>query len=460
MTDIIETLEQKADKLIPSQNEYRLTDIGNAERFAEQHKDHVRYVTQTKEWIVYDGKKWVPGDDEKVRQLAQQTAKGFYTEAADEPDRDRAAKLARHGAASCSSKAISAMLREARPPLAIDSQELDNKPNLLNCHNGTMDIQTLTMREHRREDYITKIIPVIYDPKAKAPLFENTLARCLPTRSIDYLQKFFGYCTTGSIKEQTFTIWWGSGANGKSTILNAVINTLGDYAQITRPETFMAKRSDGIPSDVAKLKGARLVTAAEAEDGHRLAESAIKQWTGGDKVQARAMYKDWIEFTPEFKPLLCTNHKPTINGVDHAIWRRIRLIPFTETIPETEQDKNLPDKLNGELPGILNWILTGALYWKTEGLGFPDEIEEATSNYQSEQSVINIFLESCCTIKEDAQAEAGLLFKEFDHWRTNEGHRKLTQTKFGRFLAQLDFEKARMPGSGRMFYKGIGINER
>jgi putative DNA primase/helicase len=210
---------------------------------------------------------------------------------------------------------------------------------------------------------------------------------------------------------------------------------------------------------LAKLKGARLVNAAEADDGHRLAEAAIKQWTGGDKIQARALYQDWFEFLPEFKILLLTNHKPIIAGIDHAIWRRIRLVPFTVTIPDNEQDKNLPEKLNRELPGILNWMLEGACLWLSDGLGYPKEIREATESYQSEQSLINVFLEDCCVVRADALVEATVLFAAFETWRTAEGHKQITQTKFGRMLAQLGFEKNRLAGLGRTVYRGIDVNE-
>jgi putative DNA primase/helicase len=440
------------------QRNYQLTELGNAERFADQHRDTARYVPQWKRWIFYDEKRWCPSADEKVRKLAHQTVKELYADAYKETDVDRAKKLAQWAASSCKSAAISAMLKEASALLSIDPSALDADPWLFNCENVTIDLRTQTPRPHCKEDFITKISPVTYDPSATAHIFKNTLSRCLPQTSIEYIQRFSGYSATGSTKEQVINIWQGGGANGKSTILNAITNALGDYAQTTRPETLMVKRSDGIPSDLAKLKGARLVTAAEAEDGHKLAESAIKQWTGGDKVQARALYADWFEFTPEFKILLCTNHKPIISGIDHAIWRRIRLVPFTVTIPDAEQDKDLPEKLNRELPGVLNWIIAGLKHWLADGLGYPDEVREATANYQAEQSVINVFLEGNCIIRPDAMVEAGTLFRTFDQWRINEGQPKITQTKFGTLLNQLGYKKGRLPGSGRVTYEGIGLN--
>jgi putative DNA primase/helicase len=450
--------EVKADKSSDAAPKYLLTELGNAERFANEHNALVRYVSPWKKWLYYDGKRWNPTASEKVRQLAHQTSKQFYNLAAKEVEPRRAKELADWGNVSCRSTSISAMLKEASALLAIDPSQLDADPWLFNCDNVTIDLRTQTPRPHRKEDFITKISHVTYDPKATAPIFGKVLSTALPQTSIDFIQRFFGYCMTGSTKEQVVHIWVGCGANSKSTLHSPIQNALGDYAKTTRPETLMVKRGDTIPSDLAKLKGARLVTAAEAEDGHKLAESAIKQWTGGDKVQARVMYGDWFEFTPEFKILLCTNHKPIISGVDHAIWRRIRLIPFTVTIPDAEQDKDLPEKLNRELSGVLNWILTGLKKWLADGLGYPEEVREATANYQAEQSVINVFLECNCITLPDETVEADKLFKAFDNWRSNEGQPKITQTKFGTLLGQLGYKKGRLPGSGRITYVGIGLN--
>ena len=219
----------------------------------------------------------------------------------------------------------------------------------------------------------------------------------------------------------------------------------------------MVKYNNQNTSDLAKLKGARLVTAAEGEEGQRLAESAIKQMTGGEKIQARALYADWFEYTPEFKIILCTNHKPVIRGTDYAIWRRLRLIPFAETIPESEQDKNLSEKLQAELPGILRWVVEGAAKWLTHGLETPDSVKAATENYQSESNVIRSFLDLQCIESGAASVGATELFREFDRWRQDEGQRKIKQTKFGRMLSELGYEKSRQPGTGRMIYTGIGL---
>lgn len=440
---------------------YRLTELGNAERFRDQHGENVRFVPAWKKWLLYDGRRWKVGADDKIRRLAHKTAKNLYAIAAQEPDDDKAAKISGWAKQSCKSSSISAMIKEASALLAIDSSALDSNPWLFNCWNGTINMRTGAFHTHCKDDWLTKITPISYDPDSEAPLFKSVLHTCFAGNKelIDFVRRFTGYCMTGSTKEQCIIIWWGGGANGKSTIINPIAEALGDYAQTTRPETLMIKKSEGIPSDLAKLKGARLVTAAEAEDGHRLAESAIKQMTGGEKIQARALYQDWFEFVPEFKILLCTNHKPIIRGDDHAIWRRIRLIPFNITIPEQDRDKDLPEKLRDELPGILAWMVKGAAEWMKNGLGNPAEVKEATKSYQSEQDIISIFLDSCCTINPGIDVEAQQLYKEFCRWCSNEGHRKITQTKFGKMITDLGFKRTRTPGVGRVAYKGIDLND-
>jgi putative DNA primase/helicase len=450
----LHTIEQEV-------KEYHLTELGNAERFADQHGQVVRYVPEWKKWLFWNGKKWEAGANEKVRKLAHKTVRGFYRLASKARDKDKSQRFAKWAISSSRSAAITAMLKEAASLLSISPNDLDNNIWLFNCNNITINLKTGKVHPHRREDYITKITPVDFLPDSKATTFERVLKKCLDDNqeTIEFVQRYFGYATSGSTKEQCFAIFYGSGANGKTTIITPIAEALGDYAQTTRPETLMVKRSGSIPSDLAKLKGARLVTAAEAEDGHRLAESQIKQMTGGEKIQARALYQDWFEYTPEFKVVLCTNHKPVIRGQDHAIWRRIRLVPFTVTIPKDQQDKDLPEKLQKELPGILNWIITGAAMWLRDGLGNSEEIQQATDEYRSEQNIIDNFLEGQCTVKDTAFVEAGILFKIFDEWRQNEGQRKITQTKFGRMLVELGFEKERNSTNGRMIYQGIGINQ-
>jgi len=220
----------------------------------------------------------------------------------------------------------------------------------------------------------------------------------------------------------------------------------------------MVKRhSSPISNDVADLRGARFVTAVEIESGRRMAEVLIKQMTGSDKLKARFLYSEHFEFKPEFKIFLAANHKPVIRGTDHAIWRRIRLVPFTVQIPEKEQDKELPGKLKTELPGILNWAIEGCLSWQYEGLTPPQAVQDATQNYRQEMDTLAEFLAERCIIAPGASVPAADLYKAYTAWAEENGEKKpLSQRDFGLILTERGFEGKRGTG-GRTVRHGIGL---
>jgi putative DNA primase/helicase len=351
------------------------------------------------------------------------------------------------------------MIDDARalPPIPILPDALDADPWLLNVANGTIDLRTGELRAHRREDLLTRLAPVEYDPDAQAPCWAAFLERIFAGDGelIGFLRRAVGYSLTGQTGEQVFFILHGTGANGKSTLLEALGAMLGDYGAKTPTETLLIKRSAGISNDVARLRGARLVTAVEAEDGQRLAESLVKQLTGGDTITARFLYQEAFEFAPTFKLWLATNHKPTIRGTDYAIWRRIRLIPFAVTIPEKEQDRTLPDKLKAELPGILAWAVRGCLEWQREGLGLPEAVKAATAAYQVEQDTLAAWLDACCILSPTATARAGQLYKNYRAWAEENGERPMTGHKFGRTLTERGFDKYK--DRAGWAYVGLGV---
>ena len=277
---------------------------------------------------------------------------------------------------------------------------LDTDPWLLNVENGTLDLRTGQLHRHRPDDLITKVAPVHYDPEAVCPTWDMFLKRIMAGDEalVHYLQKIFGYSLTGVAREQCIFLAYGGGANGKSTAITAVTSVIGAYAQHTPTETLLVKRNDGIPNDVARLHGARLVTAAEAECHRRLAEALVKQLTGGDKIAARFLHGEWFEFTPGFKVVLAVNHKPAIQGTDHAIWRRIRLIPFTVTIPAKEQNKTLSEKLHAGNAGILRWAVDGCLAWQQDGLDPPSAVSEATAAYRDEMDTVGAFSRNAASV--------------------------------------------------------------
>jgi putative DNA primase/helicase len=344
----------------PRKAPFALTDFGNAERFAEQHCENVRYCHTWGKWLIWSGNHWKVDETAKINQLCKATVRSIYAEASQISDDDRRKAVSKHARASESAGRVQAMLSLAQtePDIAVTGRDLDRNPWLLNVLNGTLDMRTGELSRHRRSDLTTKLAPVAYDPAAECPEWFSFLDRIMAGSPglISYLQKLAGYCLTGDTREKCLPVLHGGRNNGK-TIFTAMIGAiLGDYARETPVETLMIKRNETIPNDIAGLKGARLVTASEGERGQRLAESLIKRLTGGDKISARFLHQEFFEFVPEFKIVLSTNHKPSIRGTDAAIWSRIHLVPFDVTIPKSEQVPRtvMLDRLKEEWPGIFS----------------------------------------------------------------------------------------------------------
>jgi putative DNA primase/helicase len=334
-------------------------------------------------------------------------------------------------------------------------EELDRDPWLFNCANGTLELKAGRPRPHRREDLITKLAPVEYDPSAPCDLWLKFLGRIMGDneRLITYLQRVVGYALTGDVSEQSMWFLHGSGANGKSTFLAVLLAVFGDYGMQAHPELLMEKRGDSHPTERADLFGKRFVATIETEEGRRLAEALMKQLTGGDRVRARRMREDFWEFEPSHKIFLAANHKPGVRGTDHAVWRRIKLVPFTVTIPEAEKDPRLPEKLKAELPGVLAWAVRGCLDWQREGLAEPEEVRAATAAYRKEQDTVVAFLAACCSLHPSLKAKASALFEAYTDWS---GDKDMTSRAFGDRLRALGYDTGQRTKAG-YFWEGIGL---
>ena len=237
----------------------------------------------------------------------------------------------------------------------------------------------------------------------------------------EYLQRIAGYSLTGSTQEHAMFFLYGLGANGKTTFLNAITQAAGDYHRTAPIETFTASSIDRHPTDLAGLRGARLVTAVETEEGRRWAESRIKLLTGGDKIAARFMRQDFFEYIPQFKLIIAGNHKPTLRAVDEAIRRRLNLIPFTVTIPPDERDENLPEKLKAELPGILSWMIEGCVSWQERGLAPPSIVSDATAAYLEAEDAISAWIEEAGERDPNAWEKSNDLFASWKMWAEKTG---------------------------------------
>jgi putative DNA primase/helicase len=392
--------------------------------------------------------------------LAKDTARSIFEEAKEAATDEAAKRLGKWASSSLSEGKLKSMiaLAQSEPGIPVLPEELDAHTDLLNILNGTIDLRTGELREHRREDLITKIALVEYAPDAKAPTWHRTLERVLPSAALRaFFKKLCGYALTGDVSEQLLAVLYGTGANGKSTVLNALLTVLGDYGMQAAPDLLVAKKGSH-PTELADLFGMRFVASIEVEDGSRLAESLVKQLTGGDRIKARRMRQDFWEFEPTHKVLMACNHKPQVRGTDNAIWRRIRLVPFTETIPAAEQDKALPDKLRAEAAGILAWAAEGCLEWRRGGLQAPEEVREATGAYRAEMDVLGSFLRECCELGHEHNVAAKDLYGAYKFWCEDNGERPETQRRFGSRLTERGgFARYRGGADGGHRWRGVRL---
>jgi len=442
------------------------TDLGNAERFAAQHRENVRFCHTWGKWLTWTGQRWKVDDTGRITQLAKDTVRSIYAEAANAIDDDHRKALAKHARSSEASGKIQAMLQlaQSEPGIPIRPNDLDRSPWLLNITNGTLELKTGTLRPHRREDLITKMAPVTFDPNAQCPTWLRFLERIMDRDEslVSYLQKAIGYTLTGDTREKALIILHGGGDNGKTVFTATLGGMLGDYAQETPVETLMVRRNECIPNDIARLKGSRLVTASEGERGQRLAESLIKRLTGGDRITARFMHAEFFEYTPEFKIWLSTNHKPVIWGTDTAIWSRIHLVPFKVAIPKAEQIPRtvLLDKLKQEWPGILAWAVQGCLSWQREGLVQPKEIERATSNYRAESDVLAEFITDCCVIRADAKVKTSSIYQAYTEWCKYSNEKPIHKRTLVNILQERGFRPKRLGEKSERGWEGIGLRSK
>jgi len=447
----VERIAQSVGKykpaVTPTPGNLHLTDLGNAERLVARHGADLRFCHPWARWLVWDGRRWAIDDAGEVKRRAKETVRAIYAEAAQAMDENERKARANWAMRSESRHRLDAMiaLAQSEPAIPVLPDDLDTDRWLLTVGNGTLDLRTGKLRPHVRDDMITHLVEVDYDPHAQAPLWQDFLTRVMDGNDdlSAFLQRAVGYSLTGDIGERVLFFLYGCGANGKSTFLEIIRAVAGDYGLRTPTETLLAKRDGTIPNDVARLKGARLVTAAEAEEGKRLAEALVKDLTGGDTISARFMRAEWFDFRPQCKIWLATNHKPTVWGTDKAVWDRIKLIPFTVTIPEDEQDKRLLEKLKAELTGILAWAVRGCLEWQRNGLGVPSEVKEATASYRDEMDVLGAFIADRCELSPTAWETAKDIYDAYKDWCEANGEKPIGKRAFGLRLGERGLDQYR-----------------
>lgn len=434
-----------------------LTDTGNATRFGLRHAGRVIYVPG-QGWMLWDGRKWHRDEVGKIMELAKVLARRVYQEGEALDDNDARIAIAKHAKSSQQAPRLKAMLELAQsvPELVVEGASLDAHDMLLGVGNGVVSLKTGKLQPAKPEDRMTRHSPVMFDATAKCPLFLRFMDQVTGGNKAlaKYLQLVVGYSLTGLTNEQCLFFLYGNGANGKSTFLNVVTEVLGsDLASQTPSETLMAKKNSSGTNDIARLLNVRVVIANEIEDGSLLAEALVKQMTGGDAMSARFLYREFFDFVPKFKLFIAGNHKPTIRGRDNGIWRRIRLIPFTVTFPPSQRDKRLQAKLRAELPGILNWAITGCKAWQKTGLVQPQVVTDAVNGYRQEMDLLGAWIEASCLVDPTVSWKSREAYGTYAIWAVGGGYKPMSESIFSREL-EGSFKKEKRKDAN--YFVGIG----
>ena len=448
-------------------SETPLTDLGNAERFAQQHGDRVRYCASWRAWLVWDGRRWARDRDGEVCRLAGVTVRSIYAEAQRAATESERKALAAHAARSEAEPRIGAMVNlvKSLKPLASVPEAFDGPATtfLLNVENGTIDLKTGDLRPHRREDHITKLAPVVFDPNAHSARWDEFLRRQAPSPEVrEMLQRAAGYTLTGSTGEEKLLFINGPEASGKSTFSEAIKATLGEYAATANFEAFLRKRGDNGPrDDIARLVGTRMVLSLEVDENRHLAEALVKNLTGGDTVTARHLYSSYFEYKPAFKLWLVANHQPKASAEDGALWRRILLVPFLNTVPEDQRDPVVKITLvqdPGARSAILAWAVEGCREWLKVGLGPPDSVRLATAAYRASCDNVDSFLSDCFPEPEKLllPVTAKSLRESYEVWCRENGEKPESSRAMGAALKRRGFAPDREPKTGarRWRYRG------
>jgi putative DNA primase/helicase len=460
------------------------SDYTNALAFVRDHGQVLRYCYAWKSWLVWTGTHWQRDEIGQVHQLAKQTVKRLARQAEGLDDAEAKALLA-HIKKSLSKSSLDAMVRTAQdePGIPIKPDTVDVDPWVLNCLNGTLDLRTGTLRPQQQTDLLTKCLTIPYESQAPAPTWKAFLWRIMggsqgddsPDMSpgelearhtadscartlVDFLQQAIGYTLTGSTREQCLFLLQGLTKTGKSTLLATLRKLLGPYAQQADMESFMHKDRPEVRNDLADLAGSRFVCALEGQQGRRLAESLVKQMTGGaDLMKARFLFQEHFTFKPQFKIFLGTNHLPVITDTDSAIWERIHRVPFTVQIPPEERDKMLEERLQGELAGILAWAVQGCLAWqRLGGLRVPAAVQASNAAYRQEMDNVGRFLDACCLVDPSVRVKMGELYSAYKTWCESIGETAVSLTVMGKRLDEKGVEKR---SSNIVWRIGLGLKD-
>ena len=434
----------RANKFVTG--EMQFTDVTNCDYFLKAYGDIIRYCITWNKFLFWNGTNWDIDTRGRVAERCKIFVHKMYRGMRYITDRQLEAAFEKHLIKSESFRRIQALegLLKISEEIKVEDFELDTNNYYFNVDKYTLNLKTMRVMEPNQKHLITKKSNFIFEKGVDCPTWNLFLMQIFnkDLQLIRFIQKAMGYALSGDVSEQCLFILWGTGANGKSTFLNVMLELFGDYATSTGIETFMKKNSEQ-SNDLARLKGLRLVTTSEIEQGRQISESLIKVVTGEDALTARFLYGEYFSFKPTFKIFMATNHKPKIRGADNGIWRRIKMIPFTVTIPPEQRDKNLTAKLIAENSGILNWLLKGYAMWKKEGLEEPDAVREANEEYRMDMDSVGTFVSDCLEL--DASLKwrlpTNMLYQTYVKWCSRNNERVMSQKWLGMRMSEKGFKR-------------------
>lgn len=434
---------------------YPRTDLGNNKRFVRRFGKDIRYCHPWRTWFIWNGNKWEMDESGRIMVHGKYTVNRIEDEAGKTGGDHAQKEMYSWSGTSQGYNRIKSMIALSASDVPILPHQVDANKNLINFPNGTLEIDTGTFREHRQDDLCSKVMGAPYDLAADCPLWKRFIGEIFEDNQdlISFVQRALGYTLTAEIKERAIFLCYGAGANGKSTLLNTAAAAMGDYSQQTESSTFTVQKREQVRNDLAALKGARLVLALESGKDKKLDEAIIKQVSGGDKIAARFLFKEYFEYTPEFKIWWGFNHRPRIDDSTESIWDRIKLIPFNLRIPEDKRDLDLPHKLQAELPGIIKWMLEGLQEYRRIGLKEPEIVKAATAEYQEEQDILGEWLRECCD--DGTWALAADLYASYHTWSLDKAETPISPRKF---YFELGDRYKREKRDNKRGYSGIKLN--
>lgn len=440
-----------------------LTDTGNAKMFIDEYGEILRFNTDNKKWMFWNGKFWQHDQYNNIKNLAEIVIEKMRVMAKQIDDEDVRKAMIQNVKRTLQSSGKEAMIKESQhlPGIPVTNSVFDQDPMLFNCESGVVDLRTGQLMPHDKDKMISRISSWNIDMSGTPTLWLKFLGEIFEqdVEMLNYVQRIMGYSITGSTREQCMFMLIGDGSNGKSLLLDIMNEAVGSYGATSNVDILLEKNVGGGANlgDVARLAGVRHVVTDEAKLNDKLNESAIKTLTSGiGKIVARFLYGNEFEFTPIFKIFMASNYKPIIRGTDHGIWRRIKVLPFKVIIPDHKQDKDLKDKLLAEMPQILGWMVKGCLEWQRVGLKTPAKIDKETREYREEMDVVQRWINETCEVGLAFKEKSTDLFKNFSNYVQVNKEFQLSHTMFGRNMSK-KFTKRFFNGS--TYYVGVKLKD-